>query len=145
MRSVSFCFLPCSLLRICKQRWESDNMEARHGDSDPMDVTKCWAVLACCQRGGTPLFLFCAHFYVSFSRGLLTIDMDYMTVFPVRVAMLSTFNLCAIFSFAPLARVLVSEKEGRMKEALRMMGLPDLIYHGSWLITFQAQVGNRTL
>ena len=31
-----------------------------------------------------------------------------------------------------------------MKEALRMMGLPDLIYHGSWLITFQAQVANRT-
>lgn len=51
---------------------------------------------------------------------------------------------CAIFSFARLARVLVSEKEGRMKEALRMMGLPDLIYHGSWLITFQAQVANRT-
>lgn len=39
-----------------------------------------------------------------------------------------------------LFRVLVSEKEGRMKEALRMMGLPDLVYHGSWLITFQAQV-----
>lgn len=50
----------------------------------------------------------------------------------------------AIFSFVSLARVLVSEKEGRMKEALRMMGLPDLIYHGSWLITFQAQVVNRT-
>lgn len=43
-----------------------------------------------------------------------------------------------IFFF--MCRVLVTEKEGRMKEALRMMGLPDVIYHGSWFITFQVQV-----
>lgn len=49
------------------------------------------------------------------------------------------YMLAFLYPVSRAVRVLVSEKEGRMKEALRMMGLPDLIYHGSWFITFQAQ------
>ena len=49
------------------------------------------------------------------------------------------YMLAFLYPVSRSVRVLVSEKEGRMKEALRMMGLPDLIYHTSWLLTFQAQ------
>lgn len=49
------------------------------------------------------------------------------------------YMLAFLYPVSRAVRVLVSEKEGRMKEALRMMGLPDLLYHGSWFITFQAQ------
>lgn len=49
------------------------------------------------------------------------------------------YMLAFLYPVSRAVRVLVSEKEGRMKEALRMMGLPDLIYHGSWFITFQVQ------
>ncbi|CAM9094590.1 unnamed protein product, partial [Laminaria digitata] len=49
------------------------------------------------------------------------------------------YMLAFLYPVSRSVRVLVSEKEGRNKEALRMMGLPDLVYHGSWLITFQAQ------
>lgn len=49
------------------------------------------------------------------------------------------YMLAFLYPVSRAVRVLVSEKEGRMKEALRMMGLPDLIYHGSWFITFQLQ------
>lgn len=49
------------------------------------------------------------------------------------------YMLAFLYPVSRAVRVLVNEKEGRMKEALRMMGLPDLIYHGSWFITFQVQ------
>ncbi|CAM9424100.1 unnamed protein product, partial [Ectocarpus fasciculatus] len=49
------------------------------------------------------------------------------------------YMLAFLYPVSRAVRVLVSEKEGRMKEALKMMGLPDLIYHGSWLVTFQVQ------
>lgn len=49
------------------------------------------------------------------------------------------YMLAFLYPVSRSVRVLVSEKEGRMKEALRMMGLPDLIYHTSWFLTFQAQ------
>lgn len=49
------------------------------------------------------------------------------------------YMLAFLYPVSRAVRVLVSEKEGRMKEALRMMGLPDVTYHGSWFITFQAQ------
>lgn len=49
------------------------------------------------------------------------------------------YMLAFLYPVSRAVRVLVSEKEGRMKEALRMMGLPDFIYHGSWFITFQVQ------
>ncbi|CAN0429001.1 unnamed protein product, partial [Hapterophycus canaliculatus] len=49
------------------------------------------------------------------------------------------YMLAFLYPVSRAVRVLVGEKEGRMKEALRMMGLPDAIYHASWFITFQVQ------
>ncbi|CAM9333504.1 unnamed protein product, partial [Choristocarpus tenellus] len=49
------------------------------------------------------------------------------------------YMLAFLYPVSRMIRALVSEKEGGMKEALSLMGLPDYIYFLSWVITYMTQ------